>query len=199
MRAEPEKFVADIPGHIPGRALLTPNFQAAATGSMKFGVRISGVNEHVRIDNKHLPSPFHHVVQGVAIGDIDKMTSAAKSGQGSKFRFRPAGAGLKQQPQRRFDQLGHRLTLPSRFPPETAHDGIVDVQRRLHMENHIDYMAICQIFPPSSAPLPLVIRSGEIQPMSSRPFNAGERTAGPLPSSLLPPEVRAKMDEWGIR
>jgi len=35
--------------------------------------------------------------------------------------------------------------------------------------------------------------------MSSRPFNAGERTAGPLPNSLLAPEVRAEMDEWGIR
>jgi hypothetical protein len=34
--------------------------------------------------------------------------------------------------------------LPSRFPPETAHDSIVDVKRRLHMENHIHDMAICQ-------------------------------------------------------
>src|ERR1041385_35443 len=89
MRAETEKFVADIPRHIPGRGLVTPNFQAAATGSMKFGIRIGGVNEYVSIDNKHLPSPFHHVVQGVAIGDIDEMASAAKSGQGTKFRFRP--------------------------------------------------------------------------------------------------------------
>ena len=47
--------------------------------------------------------------------------------------------------ERRFDQLGHRLTLPSRFPPETAHDGIVNVKRSLHMENHIHDMAIWQI------------------------------------------------------
>ena len=127
------------------------------------------------------------------------MLSSPESRQRRQLFFSLLNSIVKKQPQRRFDQLGHRLTLLSRFPPETAHDGIVDVQRRLHMENHIDYMAICQIFPPSSAPLPLVIRSGEIQPMSSRPFNAGERTAGPLPNSLLAPEVRAEMDEWGIR
>jgi hypothetical protein len=42
--------------------------------------------------------------------------------------------------------------LPSRFSPETAHDGIVDVQRRLHMANHIHYMAICQ--PPAKLARP---------------------------------------------
>src|SRR5438445_711014 len=43
-----------------------------------------------------------------------------------------------------FHQLGHRSTLSGRFPTETIHDCIVDVERRLHMENHIGYMAVCQ-------------------------------------------------------
>ncbi len=47
---------------------------------------------------------------------------------------------VKEQTQRRFDELGHGLTLSSRFPPETAHDGIVDVKGGLHMESHIHGM-----------------------------------------------------------
>jgi hypothetical protein len=170
MRAKAKTFVADIPGQMPRGCLLTPNFQAVATGSMKFGVRIGGINEHVRIDNKHLASPFHNLVQGVAIGDIDQMASASKSGKGSKFWLRLAAAGLKKQPQRRFDQLGHGLTLSSCFPPETAHDGIVNVKRSLHMENHIHDMAICQ---PS-------IAGGVVgQAFARRPQPAGETPAAP--------------------
>jgi hypothetical protein len=103
---------------MPRRALRTPDFQAAATGPMEFGLRIGGVNEHVHIDKKHLTSAFHPVVQSLAIGDINKMASTPKSWEWAKFRFRLAATGLKKQPQRRFDELGHRLTLPSCFPPE---------------------------------------------------------------------------------
>jgi hypothetical protein len=168
MRAEAEEFVADIPRHIPRRALRTPNFQAAATGPMEFGVRIGGVNEHVRIDNKHLTSSFHHVVQSLAIGDINKMASTPKTWEWAKFRFRLAATGLKKQPQRRFDKLGHRLTLPSCFPPEASHNGIIDVKRGLDMENHIDDMAICQNF--------LIVMPA---------VNSGEPLVRTLSSSLL--------------
>ncbi len=135
--------------------------------------RICGVNEDVRIDNKHLTPSFHHIVQCVAIGDIDQIASASKSREGAKFRFRFAAAGLKQQTQRCFDQLGHSFTLAGRFPTETIHDGIVDVERCLHMGNHIGYMAICQT--PNLGRLHAFIRDTAVQQSSNHIRNLTER------------------------
>jgi hypothetical protein len=34
--------------------------------------------------------------------------------------------------------------LMGRFAAKPRHDRICDIERRLHMENHIGYMAVCQ-------------------------------------------------------
>src|SRR5262249_42349136 len=53
-------------------------------------------------------------------------------------------AGLKEQSQARFDQLRHGPLLASRFALELFHNRISNIQRRFHMDTHIDSMAIGQ-------------------------------------------------------
>ncbi len=111
---------------------------------MKLRVLIDRINKHIRIDKEHSASSFHDIVESITVCNINQVFPSMEPRQWRQLFLSCLLAVVKKQPQRRFDQLGHGLTLPSRFPPETAHDGIVDVKRRLHMENHIHDMAICQ-------------------------------------------------------
>src|SRR4029077_1509739 len=100
---------------------------------------------------------FHGVVQCVAIGDIDQVTAAPKRGERPKlFGARLTAATLKQKTQRSLNQFGHCFSLARGFLAESRHHGVVDVQSCFRMENHIDYMAVCQlhvvVFPGSVEP-----------------------------------------------
>ena len=84
----------------------------------------------------------HDVVERVPVCDIHKSAPTVEGRQCRKrdrLRLR-----REQASERRFDQLGHGPARTSRFPPEPSHDGVVDVERRLHMANHIFGMAGCQ-------------------------------------------------------
>jgi hypothetical protein len=50
----------------------------------------------------------------------------------------------QQQAQSRFDHFGHRAALTHGLTLQLGHDGIIDVERRLHMHSHITDMAIWQ-------------------------------------------------------
>ena len=77
--------------------------------------------------------------------DVDPVTATAQLRQRGQFRFRPGLAGLKQQAQPGFDQFGHGAFASCRFLAQPRHHGVVDIERGLHMGNHIDDMAICQL------------------------------------------------------
>jgi hypothetical protein len=84
-----------------------------------------------------IASRFHYVVERVPIGNIHQRRSAIKRRQGRQFLFLDLAGRMEQQTQRRFDQLGHRASLPGRFLPEPGHDGVINIERRLHMVSHI--------------------------------------------------------------
>ena len=119
---------------------------------------------------KIIPVSVEQVVELLSIGDVDQGSATMKRRQRAQFLFLGLAAGLKKQAERRFDQLGHGLTLSSCFPPETAHDGIVNVKRSLRMENHIHDMAICQ---------PSIVGGVVGQAFARRPQPAGESPADP--------------------
>lgn len=143
MGAHAQEFVADAPSEKPRRTLPAPLLEQAPAGAMKLGVLIGRVNQHVGIGDKHL-SLIHRLEERVAVRDVDPVAAAAQFRQGWELRRRSGATRLEEQSQTRFDQFGHRALPPRGFPAESRHDRVVDVQGRLHMGNHISYMAMRQ-------------------------------------------------------
>jgi hypothetical protein len=63
-------------------------------------------------------------------------------GQGRNVLSFPLGP--EQPTQGRLHKLGHCAFLPRGLPLELSHNRIVDIERRLHMENHINDTVILQ-------------------------------------------------------
>jgi len=93
---------------------------------MKLRISISGVNKDIGVDNEHL-SFVHSLEQGFAIRDVDAVASAPQFWQRCELSPRLGVAGLKEQSQSRFDQLGHGALPSSSFLAEPRHNGVVDV------------------------------------------------------------------------
>jgi integrase len=87
-------------------------------------------------------SPFHGVIQGVSVGNVDKGAAAAKCRQSGDCP--PLSLRAKQQAQCGFDHFGHRAALTRGLALEFGHHAIVDVESRLHMGSHIIQMVIWQ-------------------------------------------------------
>src|SRR4029453_18246405 len=81
-------------------------------------------------------SPFHGLVQSIPIRDVDQCTSAVERGQGRDVKSFPLGP--EQPAQGRLHKLGHCAFLPRGLTLELSHDGVVDIEDRFHMENHIN-------------------------------------------------------------
>ena len=84
-------------------------------------------------------APFHRPIKCVPVGDLDEGPTAVESRKGRKLRrsvLRP-----EEITQGGLDELGHCSPLARRLAFELVHDRRVDIQRRLHMENHINNMA----------------------------------------------------------
>ena len=76
-------------------------------------------------------SAFHRLVQRIAIGNIDQVAAAVERRQGDDFL--PLSLRAEQQAQRRFDQLLHGAALAHGLALKLRHDGVVDIEGRLHM------------------------------------------------------------------
>lgn len=83
-------------------------------------------------------------VELFAIRDIDSTRSTVEFGQWAQFLFLGSLSGVKQKAQRRLDQFRHGFTLSRGFLAKSRHDGVVDVQGRFRMANHMRHMAGCQ-------------------------------------------------------
>jgi hypothetical protein len=80
------------------------------------------------------------VVQGLAIGNIDKGAAAAKARQDGEFPS--LSLRSEKQAQCSFDQLGHAAALTCGFALELGHEGIIDVEGDLHTINNTTDAAI---------------------------------------------------------
>jgi hypothetical protein len=69
----------------------------------------------------------------MAVGNIDEGTAAVECWQWHQFLLLALRA--KQQAERGFDQFRHCATLTCSLALELGHDGVVNVERRLHMAN----------------------------------------------------------------
>lgn len=76
---------------------------------------------------------FHGLVQGSAVRNIDERATAAERWQGGDSA--PFSLRAKQQANRSLDQFGHRAALTCGLALEFRHDGVVDIEGTLHVEN----------------------------------------------------------------
>jgi hypothetical protein len=74
------------------------------------------------------------VVQGLAIGNIDKGAAAAEARKGGEFST--PSLSVDEQAQCSLDQLGHAAALTCGLALELGHEGIVDVEGDLHTINN---------------------------------------------------------------
>jgi hypothetical protein len=158
MSRHPHEFVKDRPSCVPRVGTAALPLDPIARFDVPLRIRVGGVNKDVRVDENQPLPPFHGFVQGVAVCDVDARAPAIERWQG-----REIGAffsRLEKAAQRGLNELGHRPPLPRRFALELGHDRVVDIERRLHMENHIDCMANSPAGFRSPPSLPIPIRRG---------------------------------------
>ena len=77
----PQKLIKYSPGRIPGIRPRPLSLKPVTTGGVKLRVGIGGLNQHIGIDREQLAA-FHGLVQGIAVGNIDKRTAAVECRQG---------------------------------------------------------------------------------------------------------------------
>jgi hypothetical protein len=144
MCSDPQEFIKDGPGDVPGINSASLVVEPAERFCVKWGIRIRGVNENVGVNQNHSLSlsPFHGLIQTLAIRNIDQRSAAMKRGQRSEF----SAFSLRTEKiaECSLDKLGHRSPLASGFAFQLRHNSIIYLKCRLHMENHIKGMGIRQ-------------------------------------------------------
>lgn len=142
MRDHAKKLVANAPGEKPGIASDAPGFEQRATPHMLRRVAICRVHQDIRIDDEQ-SAPLHRAKQFVAIGNVDEGAAAVERGQRRKLHR--ARSRAEQLSERHLDQFGHRAAAARRLAAQSRHDGIVNVERGLHMGNHTHNMGVRQL------------------------------------------------------
>src|SRR5579872_4526144 len=84
--------------------------------------------------------PLHGLVKRVPVRDVDEGAAAVEARERRKLHRLPPRP--EKVAQRGLDQVGHCPLLARSLALELAHHGVVDVERRLHMESHIVRMAL---------------------------------------------------------
>src|ERR1700677_2947682 len=87
-------------------------------------------------------SPFHGLIESVSVPDVDKRAAAHEGWERRNLTGR--ALAMEQIPQGSLHQVRHGPLLARRLTFELSHDGVVDIERRLHMEIHTGGMVICQ-------------------------------------------------------
>lgn len=86
--------------------------------------------------------PFHRLVQRLTVRDIDQGAATVKGWQRRKvYRLFLCS---EQTAERSLYQLRHCSALARRFALQLSHDLVIDLEGSFHMENHIDWMEVCQ-------------------------------------------------------
>jgi hypothetical protein len=135
------ELIENRPGGIPRVRPAPLLLEPVARTRIQWRIRVRGIDQDICIDDKHALPPFHGLVQSVPVRDINQGAPAVEYRQGNKL-----GAlflGPEQAAQCRLHQLRHCSALARGLTFELSHDFVVNVERGLHMENHIGWKAIC--------------------------------------------------------
>src|SRR5205085_831919 len=89
--------------------------------------------------------PFHGVVERLAIIDVHQMTTTAKAWEWWQIQ-RLLSARREEEPQGGLHQFRHGAALARCLAPQLCHDGIIDVEGGLHMDNHTADMVVRQAY-----------------------------------------------------
>ena len=99
---------------------------------------VGSIDKNISIDEDQCLSAFHRLVQRVPVRNVNQNAAAMEDRQG-----RQIGSLLlrsKQIPGCCLHQLRHGSPLPGDLALELGHDGVVNVEGRLHMEKHVTDM-----------------------------------------------------------
>jgi len=88
------------------------------------------------------PAPFHGLVDGVPIADIEKCTATMKSRQVREFLS--FFWGREHSVHCCLDPLRNRTMLACCLALEPSHDGVINVRSHCHVANHTGDTALCQ-------------------------------------------------------
>jgi hypothetical protein len=94
-------------------------------------------------------SPFHSLIESVAVPDVDKRAAAREGWERRDFGARLLA--MEQIAKSSLDQVGRGPVLARGLTFELSHDGVVDIERRLHMGIHGMGVVICQSAPSAGA------------------------------------------------
>ena len=140
----PHEFVKDRPGRVPGVRPTALSLDPLARFGVPLRIGVRGVDEDVRVEENQPLSSFHGLIQSVPVRDVDARAAAVEHRQGRKIpRLFPGG--LEEVSQRSFDQVRHRTALPRRLALELRHDRVVNIERRLHVDNHVAWTEISPV------------------------------------------------------
>jgi len=142
VRGDPKKLVEDSPGYEPCVRPPAPRIQSLPAYVEVRRPLVCRVHEDVGVDDEHELAVFHRLVEGFPVCNVHEHPAAIERGKRSqRMRFLPRP---EQKAQGRLHEVGHRPSLAQGLTFEPGHHGIVDVEGRLHMENHTVGMAGCQ-------------------------------------------------------
>ena len=179
----PEELVADAPGQKGRRRVFTRVQHPVAAGSMKRRVFVERVNQDIGVENPHSIA-VHQPVKLLAAGNVYPEPAAPPDRQ-SRQRVLPPARSLRlgeYTPETRLHEGGHRGSAPRRFFPQPPHHTLFDIERRLHMENHINGFPAGQTgraTDPPGAPTRRASNGGEPPRSSSATTSASTGSAPP--------------------
>lgn len=105
---------------------------------------MDSVDQNIRIKKQH-SLPFHHAIEFFSIGNIHVSRPKIPAWQCLLgFWLTCRKSGCKNAPEPGLYKSGHSGFTPRRLFPQPLHYGIVNVQGRFHMANHITLAITCQ-------------------------------------------------------
>lgn len=137
MRHHPHEFVANIPGKERRRGILARLQKVGVTCLVEWRFPVGRVDQDVRIEYQHLFF-VQYPIEFVTIGDINPESSTVPSRElprGIRLAFEERGRG-KDTSEPRLYKSRHCCATPRSFFLQLPHDSLINIERRLHMDNH---------------------------------------------------------------
>lgn len=202
VRRNAQELVTDPPGQKPRGHLPAPHLEELTARRMEFRCLVGCVEKNVRVGQEHLPA-FHDTVELVPVGHIHTGPSAVPAGQLRQGCF-PRLAFVQEPAQGGLDEFGHGPPLTCRLFPKPLHHLVIDVQRRLHMDNHTGDMATRQTARHRACPTGGARPSGRGAYSGEAPAAAAARWSASAMRALTTPRrarsaecARIRADSWG--
>ena len=141
MGTDAKEFITDVPGQKVRGRIIQALLEKGAARPMEFRLPVRGVQQDVGVDDQQ-SGLFHCRIQFGTIRHVHEWppTAPGREHGAGAFPVRFGRRFSQNASQRRFHEFGDGRSPSGRLFAQPSHHGVVDVESRLHMENHIGYM-----------------------------------------------------------